>query len=91
MAWSKYFLESIPLPYGGQLRTIEDARNFLRQLPDPARSYPKWKEAITAVGMVGDEGPTEFARRCLMTALYPGSLGSPGHPASSGTSPPRTL
>jgi hypothetical protein len=62
----------VPLPDGGELRTLHDARAFLLRVPHPECNAEKWQTAIAAVLLVGDTGgPTDFARIGMMQALYP--------------------
>ena len=62
----------VPVPDGGELRTLDDARAFLLRVPHPECNAEKWQTAISAVLLVGDMGgPTDFARIGMMQALYP--------------------
>lgn len=72
MSWSAAFSPPIPLPDGGQLGTLSDARAFLLNLPPKVAAAPAWQTAIEAVLLVGTHGgPAEFARIGIMLALYP--------------------
>ncbi len=70
MSWSARFSPPIPLPGGGELATLHDARAFLIRLPRHEYNLPRWQTALAAVLMVGsDGGPTDFARIGMMQAL----------------------
>ncbi|MBB5048873.1 hypothetical protein HNR60_003643 [Rhodopseudomonas rhenobacensis] len=59
MSWSARFSPPIPLPKGGELATLQDARVFLIRLPRHECNSPRWQAALAAVLMVGnDGGPT---------------------------------
>lgn len=65
--WSRRFRTPIPLPGGGSLRTLADARAFLLSQDDPK----PWAVAVEALLVVVEHnGPTDFARIGMMRALY---------------------
>lgn len=72
MSWSVRFSEPIPLPGGGELSTLEDARALLNRLRGYESNSVEWQTAVTAVLMVADsKAPIEIARAALVHALYP--------------------
>ena len=69
--WSRDFDDPIPLPEGGELRTLRDAGNFIAKLPN--RGAPAWLAAIQALMLaVKNGGDTMLPRIGIMRALYPG-------------------
>jgi hypothetical protein len=73
VSWSAEFSTPIPLPDGGELHTLDDARAvLLALLPTDDDSMRRWHVAIEALLLVGGNGgPTDFARIGMMQALYP--------------------
>jgi hypothetical protein len=72
LTWSKAFVPPIPLPKGGTLETLHDARAFILDLPDKTQAMPAWQHATEALLLIGNTGGAEmFARIALMKALYP--------------------
>jgi len=71
ISWSSQFDDPIPLPSGGQLRTLRDAANYITKLPKAEHNAPEWQAAIGALILVAEHGgPTMFARIGMMRALY---------------------
>jgi hypothetical protein len=62
LSWSTAFSTPVPLPDGGELRTLHDARAFLLQVPHPECNAEKWQTAIAAVLLVGDIGGPPTSR-----------------------------
>jgi hypothetical protein len=72
LSWSARFIPPVPLPAGGDLGTLGEARSFLLNLPADVAALPAWQTAAGAVLLVGNHGgPTDFARIGIMQALYP--------------------
>jgi len=46
--WSRTFDDPIPLPDGGELRTLREAGNFIAKLPKAEHDAPAWRAAIQA-------------------------------------------
>ena len=68
--WRRAFDDPIPLPGGGELRTLRDAANYITKLPKAEHDAPEWQAAIEALMLVADRGgPTMFARIGVMRAL----------------------
>jgi hypothetical protein len=64
--WQRRFDESISLPRGRQLVTLEDAGRYITRLPKAA----EWLAAMEALILVAtSDGPTMFARIGIMRAL----------------------
>jgi hypothetical protein len=72
LSWSKLFVPAIPLPEGGELRTLDDSRRYILDLPEDAQRPAAWQNATEALLLVGQNGgPEMFARVGMMYALYP--------------------
>lgn len=70
--WQKRFVPAIPLPAGGQLVTLADARRYILELPPEQQALPAWQIAAEALLMVGNHGGPEMLPRIgMMRALYP--------------------
>lgn len=71
-SWRATFRDPIPLPSGGALRTLADARRHILALPEETARTAAWQAAIEALlVVVNHNGPTDFARMGMMAALYP--------------------
>jgi hypothetical protein len=71
MFWTVSFAPPVPLPDGGELRTLADARAFILKLPKPEQATPAWQNAAHAVLVAGEHGTIDFARIGMMQALHP--------------------
>jgi hypothetical protein len=70
--WSKRFVPAIPLPEGGELTTLDDARTYILDLAEEAQQLTTWQNATEALLLVGQHGgPEMFARIGIMKALNP--------------------
>jgi hypothetical protein len=47
--WSRAFDDPIPLPDGGELRTLRDAGNYIAGLPKREHDAPRWRPATEAL------------------------------------------
>jgi hypothetical protein len=54
--WSRAFHDPVPLPDGGELRTLRDAGNFIAKLPKAEHDAPEWETAIRALMLVVEHG-----------------------------------
>jgi len=73
MAWSQRFVPAVPLPDGGELATLSDARAYILALPADTQQLPRWQAATEALLLVGQHGGDPMLPRIgLMKALYPG-------------------
>jgi len=67
---SRAFEDPIALPDGHQLVTLEDAGNYIIELPKAVHEAPEWQAAMEALMLVATlGGPTMFARIGVMRAL----------------------
>jgi hypothetical protein len=72
VSWSAELIPPIPLPDGGTLQTLDQARAYALELPETVASSAAWQYAIEALLLVGaGDGPVDFVRIGLMQALYP--------------------
>lgn len=70
MGWSARFDDPIPLPGGGELKTLLDAGNYIAQLPANIQRRPEWQAATQALLLVAERGgPAMLARIGMMRAL----------------------
>jgi hypothetical protein len=68
--WKRSFDDPIPLPRGRQLVTLEDAGNYITELPEAVHEAKEWQAAMEALILVVTlGGPTMFARIGVMRAL----------------------
>jgi hypothetical protein len=68
--WKRRFEESIPLPRGRSLITLEDAGRYITRLPKAELEAWGWQAAMEALILVATSGgPTLFARIGIMRAL----------------------
>jgi hypothetical protein len=70
MFWDRPFDQPVPLPGGGSARTLRDAANFIRKLPNSEHDSPEWRLAIQMlIDAAEDRGPILFARMGIVRAL----------------------
>jgi hypothetical protein len=70
VSWSREFDDSIPLPRGRHLVTLEDAGNYITKLPKGEHEAAEWQAAMEALILVATSGgPTMFAHIGIMRAL----------------------
>jgi hypothetical protein len=61
--WKRRFDETIPLPRGRELVTLQDAGNFITKPPKAEHEAPEWQATMEALILVATHGgPTMFAR-----------------------------
>jgi hypothetical protein len=71
VSWSKCFVPAIPLPEGGELATLDDARRYILDLPAKTQQLTAWQNAAEALLLIGQNGgPEMLARIGMMQALY---------------------
>jgi hypothetical protein len=68
--WSREFDEPIDLPRGRQLVTLEDAGNYITELPKAEHEAPDWQAVMQALMLVARGGPTMLARIGVLRALH---------------------
>jgi hypothetical protein len=72
MPWSNSFPDPIPLPTGGQLKTLQDAGEYITRLPKEMHDTPPWQNAMHVLIQAAENGgPIEFARLGMLQALFP--------------------
>jgi hypothetical protein len=54
--WHRTVDDPIPLPKGGELRTLRDAANYITKLPKREHDAPAWRAAIEALMLVAEHG-----------------------------------
>jgi hypothetical protein len=68
--WKRSFDDPISLPQGRPLVTLEDAGNYITELPKAEHEAAEWQAAMEALILVATAGgPTMFARIGIMRAL----------------------
>jgi hypothetical protein len=72
-SWHRTFDAPIPLPGGGELRTLRDAGNYIAKLPKREHDTPGWRAGIQALMLVVEHGgDTVVPRIGIMRAPHPG-------------------
>ena len=71
--WQRWFQDPVPLPEGGELKTLRDAGEYIEKLPRKTHGKPEWQTAIRIL-LAAAEGKDSIihARIAIMKALYPG-------------------
>jgi hypothetical protein len=70
---SRTFDDPVPLPGGGELRTLRDAGNYISKLPKREHDAPPWLAAIQALMLVIEHGgDTMLPKTGIMRAMYLG-------------------
>ena len=73
--WKRPFDEPIRLSRGGKLVTLEDAGDYITELPKVDHTAAEWQAAMEALILVATlGGPTMFARIGIMRALNRGHV-----------------
>jgi hypothetical protein len=68
--WDRQFDDSIPLPCGRQLVTLQDVGTFITKLPKAEHDTAEWQAAMESLLLVVEfGGRTMFARIGVMRAL----------------------
>jgi hypothetical protein len=63
MSWDRPFGQPVPLPAGRPARTLRDAGDYIRKLPQSERDTPEWQLAVhMLIDAAEDRGPVLFAR-----------------------------
>jgi hypothetical protein len=83
IGWKRPFDDPIELPGGRRLVTLEDAGNYITELPKAEHNAPEWQTAMRALMLVAPGGPTMFAwivvSACSLNAV---DRSTAGHEAS---------
>jgi hypothetical protein len=73
--WHRTFDDPIPLPGGGELRTLRDAGNYITGLAKREHDTFALRAAIEALMLVVEHGGDTMRPRIgIMRALYPGEM-----------------
>ena len=63
MSWDRPFDQPVPLPNAAPARTLRDAANYIRKLPNSEHDRPEWRLAVQMlIDASEDRGPMLFAR-----------------------------
>jgi hypothetical protein len=70
MSWDRPFGQPFPLPGGRPARTLRDAGDYIRKLPELERDTPEWRLAIQMlIDAAEGRGPMLFAKIGMDRAL----------------------
>jgi len=70
MSWDRPFAQPVPLPAGAPARTLRDAADYVRNLPQSERDRQEWRLAVQMlIDAAEDRGPMLFARMGIARAL----------------------
>ena len=71
MPWSTSFDEPIPLPNGRKLLSLQEAADYIMQLPEDSQHEAHWQTAIETLINAAETGGgwMMFARIAMMRAL----------------------
>ena len=70
MSWDRPFDQPVPLPGERPARTLRDAGNYIRELPQSERDTPEWRLAVQMlIDAAEDQGPMLFARMGIERAV----------------------
>ncbi len=70
VSWDRPFDQPVPLPSGAPARTLRDAVNYIRKLPESERDSREWRLAIQMLlDAAEDRGPMLFAKMGIDRAL----------------------
>ena len=70
MSWDRPFDQPVPLPGERPARTLRDAGNYIRELPQSERDTPEWRLAVQMlIDAAEDRGPLLFAKMGMVRAI----------------------
>jgi hypothetical protein len=70
MSWDRPFDQPVPLPSGAPARTLRDAANYIKKLPNSEHDRPEWRLAVQMlIDASEDRGPMLFARIGINRAI----------------------
>ena len=70
VSWDRPFPQPVPLPRRRAARTLRDAGNYIRDLPESERDTPEWRLAVQMlIDAADDRGPMLFAKMGMERAL----------------------
>lgn len=72
MPWSTAFRSPVPLPCGGQLKTLGDVRSHILKLPKSKQNSEAWLTVTESLLNAAEHGGPwlDFVRIAIMQALY---------------------
>lgn len=80
MSWNRQFDEPILLPNGEKARTLEDAANYIKRLPESERDRHEWRLAIhLLIEAAEDSAPMIFARLGMLYVIDREAYSSVSH------------
>jgi hypothetical protein len=69
VSWERPFDQPVPLPSGPPARTLRDAANYIKKLPQSEHDSPEWRLAIQMlIDAAEDRGPMLFAKMGMLRA-----------------------
>jgi hypothetical protein len=70
VSWERPFDQPVPLPSGPPARTLRDAANYIKKLPQSEHDTPEWRLAIQMlIDAAEDRGPMLFAKMGIHRAI----------------------
>ena len=79
MSWDRPFDQPVPLPDKRRARTLRDAGNYIRELPQSQRETPEWRLAVQMlIDASEDRGPMLFAKMGIERAVELATIISAG-------------
>jgi hypothetical protein len=70
MSWDRPFAQPLPLLRGRPAKTLREADNFIRNLPEIERDAPEWRLAVQMLtDAAEDRGPMLLAKISMDRAL----------------------
>jgi hypothetical protein len=70
VSWDRPFGQPVTLPSGRPARTLRDAGDYIRKLPESERNTPEWRLAVQMlIDAAEDRGPMLFARMGIERAI----------------------
>lgn len=70
MSWDRPFAQPVPLPKRPPARTLREAADYIRTLPQSERECQEWRLAIQMlIDAAEDRGPMLFARMGIVRAI----------------------
>ena len=71
MTWERPFDQPVPLPNGPPARTLRDAANYIRKLPELERDTPECRLAVQMlIDAAENRGPMLFAKMGIERAFH---------------------
>ena len=70
MSWERPFDQPVQLPGQRPARTLRDAGNYIRELPQSQRDTREWRLAVQMlIDAAEDRGPVLFAKMGMLRAM----------------------